>query len=230
MSYQLQTAVTATEQTTTGRWAATACFWAGLVGFAQAVAVIAMPTSVSDERYSFPFTEGGYVVAQVSFFLQHLPLIAGLVLLLRHPLVRAARTARAGVAVGAAGMGLLAVMELVTISAADEATDSRHAELVNGLYGVPTVLIGLGLSAGGIALLRAKATTADTAPWIPKVVTCLGAWVFVPLLPAIMGPHVLGRLAIGGWMLLFAALGWGLSHPRTSEAMRGQPSTPAQHA
>lgn len=211
-------------------WAATACFWGGLVGFAQAIAVIAMPTSTSEERYSFPFTEGGYVAAQLSFFLQHLPLIAGLALLLSLPLVRRSRGAKAGIAAGLVGMVLLAVMELVAISAAGEATGSSRAELVNGLYGVPTILTGVGLLAGGIALLRSNAASPDTAPWVPLVVTFLGAWVFVPLLPAIMGPHVLGRLAIGGWMLLFAALGWGLGHRRTAAGGRGEAASPVQPA
>lgn len=57
-------------------WAVTAWLWGGLVGFAPAIAVLAMPTSTSEERYSFPFPEGGCVAAQVSFFLQHLPVIA----------------------------------------------------------------------------------------------------------------------------------------------------------
>jgi hypothetical protein len=37
-----------------------------------------------------------------------------------------------------------------------------------------------------------------------------GVYVFVPLTPALLGPFVLARLAITGWMLLFAALGWVL--------------------
>lgn len=216
-------------RSTRSHWAATACLWGGLVGFAQAIAVIAMPTSTSEDRYSFPFTEGGYVAAQLSFFLQHLPLIAGLALLLSRPLVRTSRAAKAGVAAGLGGMVLLTVMELVAISAAGEATDSSRAELVNGLYGVPTMLTGVGLLVGGIALLRSRAASSDTAPWVPLVVTLLGAWVFVPLLPAIMGPHVLGRLAIGGWMLLFAALGRGLAH-RTASAGRGEARSPVQPA
>ncbi len=230
MSNQPWTPAATREGSRRSHWAATACLWGGLVGFAQAIAVVALPTSTSEERYSFPFTEGGYVAAQLSFFLQHLPLIAGLALLLSRPLVRSSRTGKVGVAAGFGGMVLLALMELVAISAAAEATDSSRAELVNALYGVPTMLTGVGLLIGGIALLRSKEASHDTAPWVPLVVTLLGAWVFVPLLPAIMGPHVLGRLAIGGWMLLFAALGLGLAHPRTARVGRGEAPSPMQHA
>jgi hypothetical protein len=36
----------------------------------------------------------------------------------------------------------------------------------------------------------------------------LGIYVFVPLIPAIMGPHIAGRIGIGIWVLLFGLLGW----------------------
>lgn len=218
------------EQSTGSHWAATACLWGGLIGFVQAIAVLAIPASTTEDRYSFPFTETGHVIAQLSFFLQHLPLVAGLALLLSRPLVRSSRTAKAGVAAGLGGMVLLAVMELVAISAAGEATDSSRAELVNALYGVPTILIGVGLLVAGIALLGSKAASVDTAPWVPLVLTILGAWVFVALLPGLMVSHVLGRLAIGGWMLLFAALGWGLAHRRTAGVGRGEAPRTMQHA
>ena len=53
------------------------------------------------------------------------------------------------------------------------------------------------------------------APWLPALVLLLGLFVFVPLTPAIMGElggaFVSGRLAIGGWMLLFSVLGYVLT-------------------
>jgi hypothetical protein len=42
------------------------------------------------------------------------------------------------------------------------------------------------------------------------VLLTLGVYVFVPLFPAVIGPMVQGRIAIGVWMLLFAALGIAL--------------------
>ena len=50
----------------------------------------------------------------------------------------------------------------------------------------------------------------------------LGVWVFVPMTPAIMAGFMPARLAITGWMLLFAALGWALAVPRspTEEAAK----------
>ncbi len=53
----------------------------------------------------------------------------------------------------------------------------------------------------------------------------LGIYLFAPMTPAIFGPFVVARLAIGGWVLLFAALGWAPLHsdPRPSRPL----ATPA---
>jgi hypothetical protein len=37
-------------------------------------------------------------------------------------------------------------------------------------------------------------------------------YVFVPLTPALFASYLAARLAIGGWMLGFALLGWALIH------------------
>ncbi len=39
----------------------------------------------------------------------------------------------------------------------------------------------------------------------------LGIHVLVPMTPALFGPYALARFAIGGWMAIFALLGWALA-------------------
>jgi len=183
------------------------------VGAAQAAVLLAWPEQVSEDRYSYPFTAGGHVLAQVSVFLQHLPLLIALAALLTLPGVRAprgSRGARGGVITAVIGMALLTAMELVTTSAADVAVDSSRATLVNSLYGPPTILIGVGLVVAGIAMTRTSAENWRGARRLPLLVLLLGLFVFVPLTPAIMGPFAAGRLAIGAWLLLFAGLGYAL--------------------
>lgn len=41
----------------------------------------------------------------------------------------------------------------------------------------------------------------------------LSAWVFVPMFPALVLPTDGARWALGGWVLLFAALGNALRRP-----------------
>ncbi len=187
------------------------CLGAGIVGAAQAVILLAWSPQVSDDRYSYPFGGFGFAVAQTSFFLQHLPLVVGVAALLWLPATRASRTARIATGAAAVGLMLLAANELITIAAYDAATDSSLATLVNNLYGPPVILIGAGLLFAGIALLRQGTAGWVGARWMPALVLLLGVYVFVPLTPAIMGTFTAGRLGIGGWMLLFAVLGFGLT-------------------
>lgn len=64
----------------------------------------------------------------------------------------------------------------------------------------------VGLIVAGIAVRRRGRWTG----WRGVVVLVAGIFVFVPMMPALMGPFVLARLAITFWMLLFAALGYAL--------------------
>jgi hypothetical protein len=150
----------------------------------------------------------------VSFFVQHLGLVAGLVALCSLPAANGSRPTRWGLWVATAGMVLLAVQELVAIAPARELATSDLAELVGGLYTVPMMLMGFGLLVGGIGLARRCQPTSPTVlRWLPAV---LGLWVFVPMMPSLFAPFIFARITIGAWMLLFAALGWGLA--RTPES------------
>jgi hypothetical protein len=197
-----------------GAW----CLGAGLLGAAQALVLLAWSPQVSDNDYSYPFTGFGFAIAQASFFLQHLPLIGGLAALLALPAARTSPTARIASWVAVVGLVLLAAMELIAVVAYHAATDSSLAALVNNLYGPPVILIGAGLLVAGIALLRQGTAGWDGARWLPALVLLLGVYVFVPLTPAMMGSFVAGRLGIGGWMVLFAGLGYGLMRLENRDA------------
>ncbi len=203
--------LTTARSRSTVRQAGAWCLAAGIVGAAQAAIVLAWSPQVPESRFSYPFSGAGFAVAQASFFLQHLPLIAGVVALLALPAVRASHVAVIATRAAAVGLVLLAVNELVTISAYDAATDSTHATVVENLYGPPVLLIGIGLVVAGFALLRRGTTGWDGARWMPAIILLLGVYVFVPLTPAIMGSFTAGRLGIGGWLLLFGVFGYGLT-------------------
>lgn len=195
---------------TAGAW----CLAAGLVGMAQAALVLAWPKQVSVDRFSYPFTSTGYVVAQATFALQHVPLAIGVAALGGLPAVRASRAARTGVIGAVVGLALLTLLEVIAMSAYGVAEHSSRGNLVENAYAVPVILTGLGLTLAGIALLRRGRAGWIGARWIPGLVLILGVYVFFPLSPAISGSFDAGRLAIGGWMLLYTALGYGLMRLR----------------
>jgi hypothetical protein len=179
---------------------------ASLIGAACAVVIIAWPPQVTEDRYSYPFDATGYAVAQSFFALHHLGMFAGLggLALLAWP--RASRATRAGLIIAILGMVALTACELFAITAADARTGTPAADAVDNAYSVPMILIGAGLVLAGVGLAR-RPVLAGWGRWVTLV---LGVYVFVPMFPAVFGPMVLGRIAIGVWLLLFGALGVAL--------------------
>ena len=176
---------------------------ASLIGAVCAVVIIGWEPMVAEDRFSYPFDAGWFATWQVVFAVQHaamLPLFAGLLILeRRHP----SRALRIGTWVALAGQVALTVLELVAITAADSPVDTGRGAVVGGLYGVPMVLLGLGMVVAGAGALRAGLFEGADR-WLPLA---LGVYVFVVLFPAVFGPMVAGRIAIGVWLLGFAALG-----------------------
>ncbi|GAA3229169.1 hypothetical protein GCM10017691_20990 [Pseudonocardia petroleophila] len=186
--------------------AGAACMAAGLLGAVSGILLAVYPGQVSEEMFSYPLTAGGFTVIQVWFFVQHLGLLAGIVALGRAQIMAPGRNARWGTGLAAAGMALLAVTELIAITARDSTYPGNGTGLLDVLYGVSTIAVGVGLGLAGIAVRRGGRWTG----WRGLVVLVAGIFVFVPMLPALMGPFVLARLAITAWMLLFAGLGYAL--------------------
>lgn len=175
------------------------CLWAGLLGAASGVALAAFPAAVDEDRYSYPLTAIAFVAVQCWFAVQHVGLWAGIIGLGRSR----AGAPPAGVALAAAGMLLLAATELAAITAATSSYPGPRTGILDALYGLSTFAVGVGLIWAGIVVARRRAWT-GWRRWLPF---SLGAWVFVPMLPALFGGFVAARMAITGWMLLFALLG-----------------------
>ncbi len=188
----------------TSRRIGAACLLAALVGVAYVAVMLVMDPSVGDDRYSYPQSPTGFRFGQVLLAVQHVPLVLALIALAR--LVPTER-ARRSVMVGAAGMGLLAIVELINIAAADEPSDSSTATLISTLYALPTLVIGAALVVAGLAVIRGGWNVPVWIRWLPLA---LGVYMFVPLTPALALSADAGRVALGGWMLLYAALGIAL--------------------
>jgi hypothetical protein len=190
-----------------GAW----CLGGGLLGVAEVFVTLAWSPQVTEERFSYPFDAFWFVIAELSYVVQHVLLVAGGVALLWLPTVRASRAARIATRVAVAGLALLAAAELSTLSLYNAAMDSSLTTVITSLFMLPTLLIGGGFTVAGVALVRQGAAGGAGARWLPAAVLAPGAYVFVVFIPAINGPDFVARLGIGGWMLLFAALGYALT-------------------
>ncbi len=200
------TAVRGTAVPARTRQAGLVCTAAGLLGAASGIYLAVAPADVPAERYSYPLDVAGFTAIQIWFVVQHLGLIAGLLGLMATGAAGTGRTGRWGMALALAGMVLLTAMELLSLAAAESSAPSTRIDLLGAGYGVASTLAGVGLVMAGVAVLRAGIWQ-GWARWIPLA---LGVYVFVPMFPALAGPFVAARLAITGWMLLFALLGVAL--------------------
>lgn len=182
------------------------CMAAGVLGAASGIFLAVYPGQVSEDMFSYPLTPGGFTAIQIWFFVQHLGLLAGIAALPSAQTMTQGRSARWGTGLAAAGMALLAITELLAITARNSTYPGDGTDLLDGLYGVSSLAVGAGLILAGLAVRR----RGRWSGWRQLVVLATGIFVFVPMIPALMGPFVLARLAITLWMLLFAALGYAL--------------------
>ena len=193
--------------TAANRRAGAVCLVAGVLGAESGLYLAVAEPRVPDSQFSYPLTAAGFVAIQLWFCVQHLGLLAGQVALRSSGVAGPGRAVAWGHGLGIAGMALLTLTELLAIAAADDPYPSSLTNVLDALYGVASLAIGVGLIIVGAAVRRVGAWTGWRA-WLPLA---LGVWVFVPMTPAIMAGFLPARLAISAWMLLYAALGWALA-------------------
>ncbi len=182
------------------------CLVAGLAGAASGIYLALMEPDVGTERFSYPQGAGEFLTMQVWFVIQHLGLLVGLVALAGSRAVPHTRLAVVGTYGAAMAMVGLTAMEAVAITARESMVDSTAVTLIGAGYGVVSLALGVTLVAAGIAIVRAGVWHG----WQRWLVVAMGVWVFFPMTPALATMTDGARLAISGWMVLFAALGAAL--------------------
>ncbi|MGI9085051.1 MAG: hypothetical protein ACR2FE_07130 [Aeromicrobium sp.] len=191
------------------------CLAAGLAGVASGLYLALMEPAVPVDRFSYPQGAGEFTTTQIWFVIHHLGLLVGLIALAWTRAVPHTRLGVFGSYGAAVAMIGLTVMEAVAITARRSTMDSTTAAVVGALYGLVTFALGVTLVAAGVAVARAGVWQG----WQRWIVLALGVWVFFPMFPALATMTDGARLAISGWMLLFAALGVALMRgpaPRVS--------------
>lgn len=170
--------------------------------------------AVASDRFSYPFTPAGYVVAEISFAVNHVLLLVGVLGVAWSGAVGNIRIGRAGVRVSVLGLVALTLCELVAITLADSAYPTSRTDLLDTGYGISSILIGVGLVMAGIAVAR----TGRWSGWSRYAVLACGAAVFGIVIPGVFGPFIVGRLVLTLWMLMFAGLGYAVIRKRNPTA------------
>ena len=192
------------------------CLIAGLLGAASGIYMAAISPAVGDDQWSYPLTPTGFTWIQVWFAVQHVGLVLGLLAVWSAGVVGRSGLGRSGHVLAVGGMVGLTLTELAAIVARYDDMDTTRVAVLGAVYGVVSVAAGIGLVMEGVAAMREGVWEG----WQQWLLLVTGVWVFVPMMPALAMSFLGARLAITGWMLLFAALGWALVRSSRTDSMR----------
>ena len=177
-------------------------------------------TDVSDELFRYPWTSDVFVATSILWAASFVLILAGLAGLRASGLAGRDRGAGTGLAVAMAGVVVIIAAELASIGVRDQATDDGGAGLVGALFGLATVLIGVGLTVAGRAAVRERRWDG----WAPRALLACGVWTLL-LLGLVLTPVMSASIAVFG--MLISAVGAGLmgaapepSRARSSIALR----------
>ncbi len=209
----VQHTTVSTRATTFGWW----CLLAGLLGAVSGLYLASVSPAVGEDQWSYPLTPTSFTWIQVWFALQHVGLVLGLVAVWSAGVVgRRSARARLGHVLAVGGMVGLTLTELAAITARHDDVDATRVALLGAAYGVVSIASGVGLVLEGLAAMKERVWTG----WRRPLLLVAGVWVFVPMMPALALSFLGARLAITGWMLLFAAMGWALIRPSSPGTLR----------
>ena len=119
-------------------------------------AIIQPSTTVSDERWSYPWSSSSLVPISILWASLHVLVFVGILGFARSRLAGESRGARFGVSLALAGTAVLFVGELASIAVRDRQIDDTGAEIVGAIFAIAIVLSAVGFLASGVATVRAR--------------------------------------------------------------------------
>jgi hypothetical protein len=193
------------------------CLIGAVIGAIGGLVTGFIPPAVSSDWYSYPYTPTGFLVAQLVFILNHVLLFVGILGLPRSGITGSGLLGRSGVWISLVGLATLTLCEVRAMTLSTSLYPSPETTFLETFFGVASILIGVGLTLAGVAVVRAN----EWSGWRRFIVLTCGVAVFAIVIPGILGPFLVARLALTVWMLMFAALGWALythaTHARVPE-------------
>lgn len=141
------------------RAAAASCIFgaaATTLGGIAVQAIVQPATSVSHDRWSYPWSSAALIPISLLWAALHVLLFYGVLGFARSGPVGSGRGARLGATIALAGTALLFVGELASIPIRAERTDDAGAAIVGAIFAVAVLLTATGFLLAGITTLRAR--------------------------------------------------------------------------
>ena len=117
-------------------------------------AIVQGSSSVPDDLVRYPFSHGAFAPFTAFAAVCHLLMLAGVIYLARGGLAAGSRTGRIGLGCVIAGLALLFVCEWAQLPFLDQHTSNTGPSIVDGGFGLATLLLAGGMIAVGIATVR----------------------------------------------------------------------------
>lgn len=112
-------------------------------------------TSVSDDRWSYPFSSAALVPMSIFGALLHVLVFVAVLGFMRSGLAGGSRTARVGLFLALAGTALLFVGELASIPVRHQGVDDTGAWTAGVIFGIGGLLSAIGFIVAGVTTARA---------------------------------------------------------------------------
>jgi hypothetical protein len=107
-------------------------------------AIIQPSTTVSDERWSYPWSSSSLIPISILWASLHVLVFVGVLGFARSGLAGKSRSARVGLTLALAGTALLFVGELASIVVRDQQVDDTGAEIVGAIFAIAILLSAVG--------------------------------------------------------------------------------------
>lgn len=118
--------------------------------------IIQPATSISDHRWSYPWSSGALVPVSILWASLHVLVFAGVLGFARSGVAGNSRSARLGTALALVGTALLFAGEIASIPIRDQRTDDTGALIVSAIFAFAILLTAVGFLTAGIATMRAR--------------------------------------------------------------------------
>jgi hypothetical protein len=153
------------------------CLVGAVIGAISGIVTAFIPPAVSSDWYSCPYTPTGFRVAELVFILNHVLLLVGILGLIRSGVAGRGLLGRVGLWISVVGMAALTLCEVGAMTLATSPYPSPETGTLDVSFGVASILIGVGLTLAGFAVIRAGEWTG----WHRFVALICGVAVFVRL-------------------------------------------------
>jgi len=157
-------------------------------------------TDVSKDQWRYPWSSGTAITFYLCAAGSELLLAVGVLGLIRGGVAGTTRAARVGLWAALIGTALIVVGHLGSIRVRDELVDDGWPRVVEGVFGLATVLTAIGFLVAGRATIRAGVWR----DWRRFTPLAIGAWStvliglqFTPALPTAVAVYGLCFLALG---------------------------------